>query len=82
MAPSRTLVERTADAAIESRGEDMDFSSSSEVSADDVVEVDGLEHRLQGVEAIGPTAEDFSAGKTDVLFFALGSAAVKQALSK
>ncbi len=39
MPPSRTLVEQTAGDAVESRGEDMDFSSSSEVSADDVVEV-------------------------------------------
>ena len=38
MAPSRTLAEQTAGEAVESRGEDMDFSSGSEVSADDVVE--------------------------------------------
>src|SRR4030095_5325987 len=38
MAPSRTLVEQTASERVESRGEDMDFSSSSEVGADDVVE--------------------------------------------
>ena len=41
MAPSRTLVEQTAETAVESRGEDMDFSSSSEVSSDDVVETGG-----------------------------------------
>src|SRR5215218_6362989 len=38
MAPSRTLVEQTAEATVELRGEDMDFSSSSEVGAEDVTE--------------------------------------------
>src|SRR6187401_1684397 len=52
MAPSRTLVEQTAETAVESRGEDMDFSSSSEVGADDVVEtgskrVDPKAHKVE-----------------------------------
>ena len=52
MAPSRTFGEQTAGDAVESRGEDMDFSSSSEVSADDVVEsgskrVDKIAHFVQ-----------------------------------
>src|SRR5215218_3732570 len=38
MAPSRTLVEQTAEATVELRGEDMDFSSSSEVGVEDVTE--------------------------------------------
>ena len=38
MASSRTFEEQTVLEAVESRGEKMDFSSSSEVSADDVVE--------------------------------------------
>src|SRR5688572_29480815 len=38
MAPSRTLVEQAVAEPPVARGEDMDFSSSSEVSADDVTE--------------------------------------------
>ena len=41
MAPSRTLVEQTAGERVESRGEDMDFSSSSEVGTEDVTETAG-----------------------------------------
>ena len=41
MAPSRTLVEQTASERVESRGEDMDFSSSSDVGAEDVTESPG-----------------------------------------
>src|SRR5436190_16184699 len=38
MAPSRTIVEQTAEERVALRGEDMDFSSSSEVGAEDVTE--------------------------------------------
>ena len=59
MAPSRTFVEQTASERVESRGEDMDFSSSSEVGTDDVVDtgskrVDAKRHAVE----IDPSRDD------------------------
>src|SRR5262245_33070694 len=52
MPPSRTFVEQTAGDAVESRGEDMDLSTSSEVSADDVTEAAGK----RSSKAVDPAA--------------------------
>ncbi len=52
MPPSRTFEEQAAAGVAELRGEDMDFSSGSEVSADDIVDsgskrVDATRHAVE-----------------------------------